>query len=285
MVIGDELSRVIGVLKDNENENPYFEAHLIFRHILKMSPTDLVLSRNKEISEESIEIINSYVERRINHEPLQYILNSQEFMGIDFYVDENVLVPRQDTETLVEHILEHFKGEALNGIDIGTGSGCIAISIAKFNQKSFFNAIDISKKALDVAKKNAVDNGVIDRVNFIESDIFTYNPYGKYDLIVSNPPYIKSADIDGLQRDVNGFEPRGALDGGATGLLFYERIVKISPKLLNTNGMLAFEVGFDQAEDVKRLMEKDFYDIKIINDLCGVGRVVSGLYRGNSCVE
>ena len=284
MVIGDELSKVIGILKDNGNENPYFEAHLIFRHILKLSPTDLVLSRNKEISEEGIEIINSYVERRINHEPLQYILNSQEFMGIDFYVDENVLVPRQDTETLVEHILEHFKGGAINAIDIGTGSGCIAISIAKFNQNAHINAIDISKKALEVAKRNATDNGVLERINFIEADIFNYEPYGKYDLIVSNPPYIKSADIDGLQRDVNGFEPRGALDGGVTGLLFYERIVKISPKLLNTNGLLAFEVGFDQAEDVKRLMEKDFYDIKIINDLCGVERVVSGLYRGNSCV-
>ncbi len=285
MVIGDELSRVIGILKDNGNENPYFEAHLIFRHILKLSPTDLVLSRNKEISEKSIEVINGYVKRRINHEPLQYILNSQEFMGIDFYVDENVLVPRQDTETLVEHILEHFKGGAINAIDIGTGSGCIAISIAKFNQKAFFNAIDISKKALEVAKKNALDNGVSDRVNFVEVDIFTYEPYGKYDLIVSNPPYIKSSDIDGLQKEVNAFEPRSALDGGTTGLSYYERIVKISPKLLNINGMLAFEVGFDQAEDVKKLMEKNFCDIKIIKDLCGVERVVSGIYRGNSCVD
>ncbi len=285
MVIGDEIARVIEILKDSGNDNPYFEAHLIFRHILKLSPTDLVLSRNKKISEESIEIINGYVQRRVNHEPLQYILNSQEFMGIDFYVDENVLIPRQDTETLVEHILEHFKGGAISAIDIGTGSGCIAISIAKFNQKAFFNAIDISKKALNVAKGNARDNGVLERISFVEADIFTYEPYGKYDLIVSNPPYIKSSDIDGLQKDVNGFEPRGALDGGATGLSYYERIVKLSPKLLNVNGMLAFEVGFDQAEDVKKLMEEDFCDIKIIKDLCGVQRVVSGLYKGNSCVD
>ena len=285
MVIGEELSRIIEILKDNGNDNPYFEAHLIFRHILKLSPTDLVLSRNKEISEESIEVINRYVKRRINHEPLQYILNSQEFMGINFYVDENVLIPRQDTETLVEHILEHFKGEAINAIDIGTGSGCIAVSIAKFNKKAFFNAVDISEKALEVAKRNAEDNGVSDRINFVEADIFTYEPYGKYDLIVSNPPYIKSADIEGLQQDVNAFEPHGALDGGDTGLSYYERIVKISPKLLNINGMLAFEVGFDQAEDVKKLMEKDFCDIKIIKDLCKVERVVSGIYKGNSCVD
>lgn len=285
MVIGDELSRVIGILKDNGNENPYFEAHLIFRHILKLSPTDLVLSRNKGISEESIEIINGYVKRRINHEPLQYILNSQEFMGIDFYVDENVLVPRQDTETLVEHILEHFKGGAINAMDIGTGSGCIAISIAKINKKAFFNAIDISKKALDVARKNALDNDVSDRVNFVEADIFAYEPYGKYDLIVSNPPYIKSSDIEGLQQDVSSFEPRRALDGGATGLLYYERIVKISPKLLQINGMLAFEVGINQSQDVKKLMEKDFCNIKIIKDLCGVERVVSGIYKGNSCAD
>ena len=285
MVIGDELDGVIKTLKDNGNDNPYFEAHLMFRHILKLSPTDLVLARNKEISAENLSIINGFVERRLNHEPLQYILNSQEFMGIDFYVDENVLIPRQDTETLVEHILEYFKGNAVNCIDIGTGSGCIAISIAKFNAKAFINAIDISPKALAVAKRNALENGVSERISFIEADIFDYEPYGKYDLIVSNPPYIRSSEIKGLQIDVNGFEPLGALDGGATGLSYYERIVNISPKLLNVNGMLAFEIGYNQAEDVKKLMKKDFRDIKIIKDLCGLDRVVSGLYKGNSCVE
>lgn len=283
MVIGDELSRVIAVLKNSGNDNPYFEAHLIFRYILKLSATDLVLSHNREISAEDISKIDEYVERRVNHEPLQYILKSQEFMGFEFYVDENVLVPRQDTEILVEHILEHFAGKGINAIDFGTGSGCIAISIAKINEKAFIKAVDISKKALEIAKKNAVSNEVSDRVSFEEADIFTYEPYGKYDLIVSNPPYIKSEDIAELQKDVKGFEPTLALDGGESGLLYYERIVKIAPKLLKKGGMLAFEVGFDQSEDVKKMMERDFSDIKIVKDLCGVQRVVSGLYKGVVC--
>ena len=280
MVIGEELSRVIDVLKSGGNENSCFEANLIFRYVLDISPIDLVLSRDKEISVADISKIDEFVKRRLNNEPLQYILKSQEFMGFNFYVDENVLVPRQDTEILVEHILEHFAGKGITAIDFGTGSGCIAISIAKINQKAFVKAVDISEKALEIAKKNAKDNDVLDRVSFEEADIFTYELYGKYDLIVSNPPYIKSKDIMDLQKDVKNFEPTLALDGGETGLIYYERIIKIAPKLLNKDGMIAFEVGFDQAEDVKKLMEKDFYDIKIIKDLCGVDRVVSGLYKG-----
>ncbi len=277
MVIGEELSRVINILKEGGNDNPYFEAHLIFRYVLKLSPTDLVLSRDKKISSCDIQTIDEYVNRRVNNEPLQYILKSQEFMGLEFYVDENVLIPRQDTEVLVEHILEHFKGNGITCLDIGTGSGCIAISIAKFNQKAYVKAIDISKNALEIAKKNALSNEVSDRVSFCEADIFNYEPYGKFDLVVSNPPYIKSSDILDLQKDVKNFEPGLALDGGETGLLYYERITKLAPKLLNDGGMLAFEVGFDQSEDVKKLMEKDFCDIKIVKDLCGVNRVVSGV--------
>ncbi len=277
MVIGDELSRVISVLKESGNDNPYFEAHLIFRHVLNLSPTDLVLSRNKEISTKDIEMIDEYVKRRVNKEPLQYILKSQEFMGLEFYVDENVLIPRQDTEVLVEHILEHFANKAISCIDFGTGSGCIAISIAKFNENALIKAVDISKNALEIAKKNAEANKVFDRVSFEEADIFEYEAYGKHDLIVSNPPYIKSEDILGLQKDVKSFEPSLALDGGESGLLYYERIIKIAPKLLKKNGMLAFEIGYDQADDVGKMMENDFSDIKIIKDLCGNNRVISGI--------
>ncbi len=280
MVIGDELARIIGVLKNSGNDNPYFEAHLIFRHVLKISPTDLVLSRNAKISVENVNTINEYVNRRINHEPLQYILKSQEFMGLEFYVDENVLVPRQDTEILVEHILEHFAGKGITAIDFGTGSGCIAVSIAKINEKAFVKAVDISKNALEIAKRNAVSNNVADRVSFEEADIFAYEPYGKYDLVVSNPPYIKSDEILYLQKDVQNFEPSLALDGGITGYDYYERIVKIAPRLLNEDAMLAFEVGIDQAQNVKKMMEKDFHDIKIVKDLCGIDRVVSGLNNG-----
>lgn len=281
MVIGEELSSIVKTLKDSGNDNPYFEAHLILRRVLGLSPIDLVLKKNTEIEEEKRLKIEEYTNRRTKKEPLQYILQSQEFMGLDFYVDENVLIPRQDTEVLVEHILEHFGGAGINAIDFGTGSGCIAVSIAKMNKKAFVKAVDISEGALSVAKRNADANGVSDRISFERADIFSYDTYGKYNLIVSNPPYIRSADIEGLQADVKDYEPVGALDGGESGLLYYERIVSFAPKLLCEDAMLAFEVGYDQAEEVKKMLEGNFKEIKIIKDLCGVDRVVSGLYVGD----
>lgn len=280
MVIGEQLRRIVGELKKSGNDNPYFEAHLILRRVLGLSPIDLVLSGDREIGAEELLKTEEYMKRRVKKEPLQYILQSQEFMGLDFYVDENVLIPRQDTEALVEHILEHFGGKALSGIDFGTGSGCIAVSIAKINQKAFMRAVDISDGALEIAKRNAAKNGVSDRVSIEKADIFSYDSYGKYDLIASNPPYIRSADIDGLQEEVRGFEPIGALDGGESGLLYYERITSIAPKLLRKNAMLAFEVGYDQADAVKKMLENNFENIRVIKDLCGVDRVVSGLYKG-----
>ncbi len=281
MVIGEELSNIVKTLKNSGNDNPYFEAHLILRRVLGLSPIDLVLKKNTEIEEEKRLKIEEYTNRRTKKEPLQYILQSQEFLGLDFYVDENVLIPRQDTEVLVEHILEHFGGNGINAIDFGTGSGCIAVSIAKMNKKAFVKAVDISEGALSVAKRNAELNGVSDRISFERADIFSYDTYGKYNLIVSNPPYIRSAEIEGLQEDVKDYEPVGALDGGESGLLYYERIVSFAPKLLCEDAMLAFEVGYDQAEKVKKMLEGNFKDIKIIKDLCGVDRVVSGLYVGN----
>ncbi len=277
MVIGEELSRVVKILKENDNQNSVFEAHLIFRHFLNMSPMDLLLNNKKEIDSHTLEIINEAVLRRIKKEPLQYILNSQEFMGLDFYVDKNVLVPRADTETLVEHILSMFLNKSFTALDIGTGSGCIAVSLAHYNKKSYIRGIDISPRALEIAKKNAEDNGVADRVTFDQADIFTYKCYGKYELVVSNPPYIETDEIEKLDIDVKDYEPYNALDGGADGLDFYRHIIDISTGFLKKDGVLAFEVGINQAEAVRDLMKKSFHDIQIIKDLCGVDRVVSGI--------
>ena len=279
MVIKDELSWIIDELKQCKNENPIFEAHLILRHFLKMSPIDLVLEQDKVIKDTELLKIRDAVNRRCNDEPLQYILNSQEFMGLDFYVDKRVLVPRGDTETLVEHVLEHFKGKPFTALDVCTGSGCIAISLAHFNKGAYVRGLDISKDAIDVAKINAEKNGVFDRVSFLQTDIFTYNCYGKYDLIVSNPPYIETKEIDNLDNNVRLYEPKNALDGGADGLDFYRHITNIAPHLLNKGAMLAYEIGYNQAESVSRLMSENFYDIKIVKDLGGNDRVVSGLLK------
>lgn len=276
MVIKDCLTRVCGLLKDSENDNPIFEGHLILRHFLKMTPIELVLDGDREVEDEQLKLIEDAVSRRLKNEPLQYILSSQEFMGLEFYVDKNVLVPRSDTETLVEHILSEFVKTPFSALDIGTGSGCIAVSLAHFSKLSHIRGIDISEKAVEIAKRNAKQNGVEDRTCFEVADIFSYNCFGRYDLVVSNPPYIETDVIQTLDADVKNYEPITALDGGADGLDFYRHIVGFASAVLKRDGMLAFEVGHTQAKTVAKLMEKDFYDIKIIKDLCGVERVVSG---------
>ena len=279
MVIKEKLYDVIRILKANNIENAIFEAHLILRHYLKMSPTDLLLKQESHIDNDIVSLIDSAVLRRLKNEPLQYILNSQEFMGLDFYVDKNVLIPRQDTEILVEHILNHFKGKPINAIDIGTGSGCIAVSVAHFNKNAYIRALDISSTALKVAKKNSVINNVSDRISFEVADIFEYRPYGLYDLIVSNPPYIETNQITNLDKNVKDFEPVGALDGGLDGLDYYRHIVSVAPTFLKKGGMLAFEIGYTQGKQVSEMMKENFSDIEIIKDLSGNDRVVSGILK------
>lgn len=276
MVIGEELSRVITTLKENGNTNPVFEAHLIFRHYLNITPMDLVLKSKELMNDEILKKISDAVNRRIKNEPLQYILESQEFMGLDFYVDKNVLIPRQDTEILVEHLLSLFLNRGFTALDIGSGSGCISISLAHFNKKAYVRGLDISDKALEVATKNSKINKVDDRVIFEKADIFKYKSYGKYDLIVSNPPYIETAVIETLDNDVKMYEPHIALDGGSDGLKYYRHIVEIAPDLLSDGGILAFEIGIGQADSVSQFMGEKFCDIEIIKDLCGIDRVVCG---------
>ena len=279
MVIKDLLYDVIETLKKSGNDNAVFEAHLILRTILLLSPIDLVLNKNDEVSPEKIAEINAIVKRRTTGEPLQYILGTQEFMGLEFLVNPSVLIPRSDTEILVEHILEHFKGKPLTALDLCTGSGCIAISIASFNKNALVKGIDISNDAIITAEKNAQKLQVSNRVSFEVCDIFSLKAFGKYDLIVSNPPYIESSVIATLSDTVNKFEPHSALDGGDDGLIFYRHIIDIAPKYLASGGMLAFEIGYNQKEAVTKLMKKSFYDIKAIKDYGNNDRVISGILR------
>lgn len=276
MVIKEVLTDLSGRLKEHGNKNAVMEANMILRHFLKLEPIDLILLKDKELSGIDIENIYSALERRIKHEPLQYILGVQEFMGLEFNVNKNVLVPRADTETLVEYLLNKYMNRGFRALDIGTGSGCIAISLAHFNKNAFVRGIDISEGAIETAKENAEKNNVEERVVFCLADIFKSVIYGQYDIVVSNPPYIESETVKSLDREVRDYEPIGALDGGGDGLKYYRHIVKIAPSMLLKGGMLAFEVGYNQAERVSELMKKDFNDIEIIKDLCGVNRVVAG---------
>ena len=269
MVIRELIFAISNELMDNAQ----FEARQILMQATGKSNTELLMSMNDNVSKAVEDEVYAMVSRRKNSEPLQYILGSAEFMGLQFYVDKNVLIPRADTETLVETVLDVLNGQSAKVLDIGTGSGCIGTSIAHFNKNVSITFLDISENALEIAKRNSKANGVSGK--FFLMDILKEYPNEKFDVIVSNPPYIRPDVIETLQTEVKDYEPYTALYGGNDGLDFYRRITDIAPQMLKNNGLLAFEIGYDQGEDVSALMN-GFYDVRIIKDLCNNDRVVIG---------
>lgn len=229
-------------------------------------------------SEDEITKIRLAVEKRIKHIPIAYIFGKSYFFGREFIVDENVLIPRQDTEILVQRLISDINdfqnkfGKKASVLDIGTGSGAIAITVQKETDTNVV-ACDISEGALAVAKSNAKKLGA--NVGFVHSDLFE-NVSGKFDFIVSNPPYIETTVIDGLSCEVRDYEPKLALDGGKDGLIYYRRIIDNAKSYLKLNGKLYFEIGYNQADSVSELMKTKFKDIEIIRDYDDNNRVVLG---------
>lgn len=279
MVIRDLLRETTAALQQGGAENAVPEAHWIVRTVLEMSPIDLVLHGGEEAGADKIKTIQEIVEKRLCHEPLQYLLGTQEFMSLEFIVTPDVLIPRADTETLVEHVLARKLNQGFSALDIGTGSGCIALSLAHYNRRAYVRGVDVSPKVLAVARQNARKLALADRAVFELCDIMQEELFGQYDVIVSNPPYIETGEIPALDMGVRQFEPYTALDGGPDGLDFYRRIAATAPGRLRANGLLAFEVGHTQAVQVAEMMAAEFTDIQIIDDLCGVPRVVSGIKK------
>ena len=230
-----------------------------------------------EISEENYNKIMSAINQRLKHVPIAYIFGKTNFYGYDFKVNKNVLIPRMDTEILVESIIKDINSQKgqVSVLDIGTGSGAIIITIAKESNAECI-AVDISKEALEVALQNA--NDLKANVKFIHSDLFK-NVDFKVDFIVSNPPYIETDICNTLDKEVRLNEPILALDGGVDGLDFYKKIIAEAPNYLNNGGKLYFEIGYNQADAVKSLMEKDFKDIIVLKDYGGNDRVVFGTRR------
>lgn len=270
------ISELVRKTASQLTENPRFEAEIMVMTALGISRTQLVTDNRREIMRYDIDIVAGMVKRRLLGEPLQYIVGECEFMSLGFYAEKGVLIPRSDTETLVETVLEETDGENIDVLDICTGSGCIGISIAHYREKAAVTLADISDRALALAQKNIRRNSVADRVRTVKTDVLHECPDSEYDIIVSNPPYIETEVIDTLQTEVKNFEPRLALDGGRDGLAFYRRIIEIAPSLLRANGLMAFEIGYNQGTAVKKMMEKNFKEVKIIKDLCGNDRVVKG---------
>ncbi|MBP3664630.1 MAG: peptide chain release factor N(5)-glutamine methyltransferase [Tyzzerella sp.] len=254
------------------------DAWYLLEFVTGISRTMYYLKMQESVSEEHEVLYRKYIETRATHIPLQHITGVQEFMGLEFLVNQHVLVPRQDTEVLVESVLEVLKPD-MRVLDICTGSGCILISLMKLHGTSTICGVgvDISKEALKVAQANGERIGV--KADFIQSDLFE-NVDGRYDVIVSNPPYIRTAVIEELKEEVKCHDPFIALDGKEDGLYFYRKIVEESGRYLKAGGKLYFEIGHDQGEDVKNLMEQaGFTGVTVKKDLAGLDRVVFGSYN------
>ncbi|MDD4844827.1 MAG: peptide chain release factor N(5)-glutamine methyltransferase [Anaerotignum sp.] len=278
---GEALLEGKARLKVAGKDNYAFEAELLLMEACGLSRVALFTQGEQPISSEQEERYENYLSQREENRPLQYILGQCEFMGLSFLVGEGVLIPRSDTEVLVETILEISKRDKLEKIiDLGTGSGCIPICLAHYGKIQCIG-VDISPKALDFAKKNAVQNDV--NIQWVESDLFSHVPHGwkgSFDAIVSNPPYIAKKEIATLMPEVRDFEPENALDGGADGLYFYRRILKESRLWLKEGGWLFFEIGYDQGQALLFMMkEAGFSQCTLRKDLAGLDRVVFGKYK------
>ena len=276
-----KIKELIGYGKNTLNKNEVQDSSIISRilaeYILNFNRQEIIANLDKEVKEEQrvryylalIEIIQGM--------PIQYITNKQEFMKLDFYVDENVLIPQPDTEILVEKAIEEAKKiENVEILDICTGSGCIGISIAKNIENAKVTLVDISENVIEIAKKNALRNKVESQLTFIQSNMFE-KVEKKFDIIVSNPPYIKTDVIPKLDKQVQN-EPHIALDGGKDGLKFYKIIIEEAKKYLKENGKLILEIGYDQKEEVENLIKqsRQYKKIEVIKDLSQNDRVIIG---------
>lgn len=276
MTIKEAIDKATIKLKVKNIESPKQKARLLMQAILKQTRQYLMVYDEKNLPRAQQEKYFKAIDKIIKGIPLQHITHQQEFMKMNFYVNEKVLVPRPDTEILVEEVIEIAKKiNAKKILDLCTGSGAIAISLAKYIENSQITAIDISKEALSIAERNAKSNGVDKQIAFLPSDLFDDVPKEKYDIIVSNPPYIKRKIIRTLDKQVQK-EPYIALDGGYDGLDFYRKIIRQAYEFLKYKGYLCLEIGYDQKMDVIELIEKEEKYVNTYGkkDLYGNDRIV-----------
>jgi release factor glutamine methyltransferase len=286
MTVREALRKGIDLLKAAGKEEAAADAGVLLCFLLGRNKAFMYAHSQDELPDGLNEQFFHMIEKRAAGMPVQYITGHQEFMSLDFEVNPSVLIPRHDTEILVETVIGYIRQHDITGariLDIGTGSGCIAVSLAHYMHDCQVTAVDISRQALETASVNAGNNNTGDRIEFVYSDLFSGLQSRKtgsgFDVIVSNPPYIAAGDIGGLQAEVGRYEPLAALNGGSDGLDFYRSIIKEAPPWLKHGGLLAVEVGFGQAASVSDLMKEDYYDIRIIKDLSQIDRVVAGRVR------
>lgn len=283
VTIEELLKEGTDIILQREYNNPFLDVQLLLSHLLQKDRVYLHLHRKDEVDDETAGKFHEMAVKRNEGYPLQYMLNSQEFMGLDFYVREGILVPRPDTETLVEKIIgivnnSPLKNKNISILDIGTGSGAIAVSLGYYLKNSGVEAMDIDDRALETAGINIKKHG-LKNVTVFKGDIFNYDFAGKkFDIIVSNPPYIERKAIGSLPAEVSVYEPRSALDGGIDGLDYYRRIVRVFEKIHGESAILSVEIGCGQKRAVTGIFSAAcaFKKIECDKDLCGNDRVVTG---------
>ena len=251
------------------------DCEILMSKVTQTSRGDVLLNLNKELTIKELKQYKNLIEQRSKKKPIAYIIEKKEFWKDDFYVTKDVLIPRPDTELIVQNVLEITKKRSsLNILDIGVGSGCIILSILKERTTFKGTGIDISKKSLNICRINSDNLRIFNRLKLFKSDIDNFN-YGKYDLIISNPPYIKKFDLKYLDKDVVGFEPKLALDGGLDGLSGIRKVINNSTRLIKRKGILILEIGFDQADKVKEILKKKGFYIKdVLKDLANNNRCI-----------
>ena len=267
MNIENILNEGINILQKNKIANPQLDSEILLSNSIKRDKKHIILNPKEVLNSEQLEKFKSLIERRKKGEPIAYLINKKEFWKDEFFVNKDVLIPRPDSELIIEQVLKIYsKDVQLQVLDIGTGSGCILLSILKERSNFYGTGIDISKKSINVSKFNAKQLNLTNRVKFFHSSVDNFNN-GKYDIIVSNPPYIEQLSLKYLEKDVVNFEPKLALSGGFDGFSKIRKVINKASILIKKNGKFILEIGFNQKNKViKILKEEGFYVNKAIKD-------------------
>jgi release factor glutamine methyltransferase len=269
MNIENTLNEAVKILSKFNIKNPLLDSEILLSKVIRKDRKHIILNSQEKINQKNLNNFNNLIKRRKKGEPIAYIINSKDFWNDCFYVDSNVLIPRPDTELIIEQVLKIFpKNKQLQLLDIGVGSGCILLSLLKERPNFYGTGIDISKKSINISNYNAKMLQLKNRVKFYNSDVDNFK-IGKYDLIVSNPPYIELLNLKYLERDVINFEPSLALSGGFDGFSKIRKVISKAAYLIKRNGKLILEIGFSQKEKVREILKKNgFYTNKVVKD-CG----------------
>ena len=275
MNIFEAIKKGDAILRESGIKSYKIDSEILMSKVIKKNRTDIILNSKTELSQKNYNLYENLIIQRSKQKPIAYLTGKKEFWKYEFSVTKDVLIPRPDTEIIVEKTLRLTKNKnKLKVLEIGIGSGCILLSILKEKKNFYGTGIDISKKTIEICNINCKNLGLSNRVKLLKTDIDNFR-YGKYDLIISNPPYIKKFDLKYLEKEVSFYEPKPALDGGLDGLSELKKVILNSSKLIRRNGKLVLEIAFDQAESVKSILKQnEFYINEIIKDLSKKNRCI-----------